>query len=380
MTDHSRTTALPVLRPVTAARRSPLHRLSPTIEVLRQQIHQLLNVADWEASANERLKLREQMESEIKSVHRMGSRPASGPTRHDLRFLQESLTTMRAFDNYFLRSYGLGSASSLSTMILPLHSRRLSAGLLGAFHSNSAEQRVLLASAIAPEALAWAGIRQERSESAASDRARASRTALLELDEVIALIDYLHPSTMHFHVINGGARLRAFWGIDGIEAAARPLSSAYLSALRKLSCMNEFIQRSGIHYKGISVQSPTSAMDGEVMDFLAQRSGVVLPPHPLSMTSRRSCAFSRQLDRVEDAELIIHAPEAIDVGLFHAAKGKALHEVILLPQPLRVEASSAENYFGRRLKTYTLRALTTSCHGDASQPRVTQRKTAPLPC
>lgn len=321
----------------------------------------------------ERLQLREQMKCEMKSSEQRMTNRMSGA---DLRFLQECLDTMRAFDNFFMRSYTATPGLPLHQRILPPHREQLKTALQQAFSDNSVEQRATLASMMEPGALEWAGVQLTLQEAKASEQMYCPVRSPLTTDEVIALVDYLHPYTKQFQVINGGARLSTFWGIDGIEVATSLLSSAYLSALMKLARNESFLDRSGVYYKGICLNAPVFASDAQTMDFLAQRSGIVLPPHPLSMTRRRSASFARQPDREENAEAVIRVPTAIDVSLFHAGIGKTLEEVILLPKPLRVISASHEVRFGRRLRIYTLDVIDEPSGVFSLHQRVAERSRA----
>ncbi len=246
--------------------------------------------------------------------------------------MSDLLGTLRAFDNFFLLSYDVDAGVPLSAAMLPAQRRQLESAVAEMFRTATESDWSRLLSILDPELLKMAPCPPP-----ACQPVELPATERLTRDELLALVDYLHPHTCHFIVINGGLRLSRFWNVHGVADASRLLSVPYLSALEKLQRSGLFVERSGCYAKGIVAQGDAGALSS-TLEFLADRGGRAIPPHPVSATRWHEQSFSGIVGRPEDTTLVLHAPEAIDVGPFHGAHGKALGEVILLPKPWRLQA------------------------------------------
>lgn len=251
--------------------------------------------------------------------------------------MTELLGTLRAFDNFFLHSYEIHEGCTLSAAMLPAQRRELESAVAELFNTTTESDWPRLRSVLAAEALPT-GL----SNPGIPNAANLLPTDRLTQDEFLALVDYLHPHTCHFIVINGGMRLARYWGVDGVAQATRLLREPYLSALEKLQRSRLFADRTGSYAKGIIARGDAKILS-TTLEFLADREGFVLPPHPVSATRWHQQSFALKGGRPEDTTLVLHAPEAIDVGPFHGARGKSLGEVILLPRPWRLQARTPDD-------------------------------------
>ena len=309
----------------------------------------------WVSTASERLSLRQQIERELQSsdaempkaisAHVPPAQAAQSQS-DDAWFLQELLSGMRAFDNYYLRSYVADAGEPLSRAMLPAQRRVMDEAVREVFRTASDADLQRLLAVIDPDVRSLLPTSMQASrplfaQTALADKALARGLAALpadarlSLDEFLALVDYLHPFTCHYQVINGGLRLSRYWGVDGIAEASALLRDPYLRALHKLQRSRLFSDRTGLYAKGIVANGHTRRLS-QTLDFLADRSGRVIPSHPLSATRCANQSFALQPGRPEDTTLFLRVPEGLDVTPFHGSLGKALGEVILLPQPLRL--------------------------------------------
>ena len=302
----------------------------------------------------------------------MQSQPAPFPP-DDAWFLQELLLGMRALDNYFLRSYDADAGEPLSRAMLPAQRRDMDAAVRDVFRIASDIDLQRLLAIIDPDVLSLLPVSQLASRPQFAHRAHAEKALARELhepyeryapyepyephelhelyaphalpglpaserlniNEFLALVDYLHPYTCHYQVINGGLRLSRYWGVDGIAEASALLREPYLRALHKLQLSGLFTDRTGLYAKGIVAKGHARRLS-HALDFLADRGGRVTPPHPMSATRWEQRSFARQPGRPEDTTIFIKVPEGLDVTPFHGSLGKSLGEVILMPQPLRL--------------------------------------------
>lgn len=362
----------PLIKPRKLIRRSPLRTLSPKTEAIRQQIGNLLIAnPDWNAHRDDRRDLRIDLFQELE--RHCHSCPGNKPRGElsikeltNLRFAKELHTVLNVFDSFFLGCYQLETGKTLSQSIQEKHAAKLRLAIRSVFAINSIAQRRLLASVMDPTVLHWSRIPMSRDELKRIEELREQHPAVLDLDEALALFDYLDPYSAHFIIINGGARLKAFWGIDGIAEAGQVLSVPFNCALQKLQQNEQFTDRSGIYYKGFKAQGLEYRHDKLMLDYLAEKNGIMIPPHAISTSRIASQSFARNAERDEDAELVIHTTAGIDVGLFHAALGKSLGEVILMPEPLQIKAQTSRNEAGSRAASYNAYSM----KGNASaEPR-----------
>lgn len=368
-------TRAPLISPRKLIRRAPLRTLAPKTEAIRQQIGNLLVAnPDWKTHRDDRCDLRLEVYQELErySLHYPVNKLRGVLSIQDLaslRFAKELHTVLNVFDANFLGSYDIGAGKSLSQAINEKHAEKLRRSIRSAFKINSLEQRRLLASVIDHAVLSWARVPMMRDEQMRIEALREQHPAVLDLDEALALFDYLDPYSAHFIIVNGGARLKAFWGIDGIAEAGQVLSAPFNRALQKLHLNAQFTDRSGIYYKGFNAQELPYQHDKLMLDYLAEQNGMLLLPHAISTSRFAGRSFARNTEREEDAEMIIHTVTGIDVGLFHTELGKPLGEVLLLPEPLQIQKQPIEesrNTTGRKPVCYTARSM----KGDASaEPR-----------
>lgn len=349
----------PLIKPRKLIKRSPLRALAPKAEAIRQQIGNLLIPnPDWKTHRDDRFDLRLEVSQELGPY---SGRYPSTKLREtlsindlaNLRFAKELHTVLNVFDTNFLVNYDIQEGKSLSQAITEKHAAKLRNSIRSAFESNSTKQQRLLASVMDQAVLNWARIPMSRNELNRVELLRGEHPAVLDLDEALALFDYLDPYSAHFIIVNGGARLKAFWGIDGIAEAGQVLSVPFNRALQKLQQNEQFTDRSGIYYKGFNAQGLVYQHDKLMLDFLAEKNGIVIPPHAISTSRIASQSFTRNAERDEDAEIVIHTASGIDVGLFHTKLGKSLGEVILMPEPLQIKMQASRNSRGSKPACYT---------------------------
>lgn len=353
----------PLIKPRKLIRRSPLRSLAPKAEAIRQQIGNLLAAnPDWKTHRDDRCDLRLEILQELEQYS--GRYPLNKPHENlsikdlaNLRFAKELHTVLNVFDSNFLLNYDIQEGKSLSQSITGRHAAKLRNSIRSAFENNAKEQQRLLASVMDHAVLQWARIPLSRNEFKRIELLRAEHPAVLDLDEALALFDYLDPYSAHFIIVNGGARLKAFWGIDGIAEAGQVLSVPFNRALQKLQQNEQFTDRSGIYYKGFNAQALTYRHDKLMLDFLAEKNGIVIPPHAISTSRIASQSFTRNAERDEDAEIVIHTASGIDVGLFHTKLGKSLGEVILMPEALQIKTQSSRSAAGHKSACYTAHSL-----------------------
>lgn len=340
----------PLVTPHKLIRKSPLRSLSPKIECIRQQMGNLLVAnPDWKTHSDDRHDLHTEIFQELQKY--IKAYPAeqcrsvlSIQDLANLRFARELQMVLVAFESKFLKNYAVESGKTLSESLQPAYATRLRYTILSVFKNNSDKQRQLLASVMDHNMLQWARIPMARDEIKRIEMLREKHPAVLTLDEALALFDYLDPYNAHFIIINGGARLKTFWGIDGIAEAGEVLSAPFHRALQKLRQNEHFTDRGGIYYKGFNAQQLEYQHDRLMLDYLAEKNGVMILPHPLSTSRLAEQSFARLADRDENAEMVIHTASGIDVGLFHTQLGKSLSEVILLPEPLQITQREIESH------------------------------------
>lgn len=360
----------PLITPRKLIRRAPLRKLAPKTEAIRQQIGNLLVAnPDWKTHRDDRCDLRFEVFQELErySRHYPVNKLRNVLSIEDLaslRFAKELHTVLNVFDTNFLSSYNLEKGKSLSQAITEKHATKLRLAIKAVFSINSIEQRRLLASVMDPAVLTWARVPMNRDELLRVDALREQQAAVLTLDESLALFDYLDPYSAHFIIVNGGARLKAFWGIDGIAEAGTILSEPFNSALRKLQLNVQFIDRSGIYYKGFNAQEREYQHDKLMLDYLTEQNGIVILPHAISTSRIAGKSFARNDARDEDAEIVIHTATGIDVSLFHTELGKPLGEVILMPEPLQMQPKSSSEAKSRRPVCYTAHSMKGNASGE----------------
>ena len=333
----------PLIKPRKRIRPAPLRTLAPKTEAIRQQIGNLLVAnPDWKTHSDDRCDLRIEVYQELEqfiynhSVNKL-HRVLSLEDLANLRFAKELQSVLNVFDSNFLKCYNIKKDQSLSQSITEKHAAKLRLSIKAAFKINALEQRRLLASVMDSAVLTWARVPMMRDELLRVETLREQHPAVLDLDEALALFDYLDPYSAHFIIVNGGARLKTFWGIDGIAEAGQVLSAPFNRALQKLHQNAQFTDRSGIYYKGFNAQELEYRHDKLMLDYLAEQNGFLMLPHAISTSRYANQSFARNPARDEDAELVIHTASGIDVGLFHTELGKPLGEVILLPEPLQIK-------------------------------------------
>lgn len=373
----------PLITPRKLIRKSPLRALAPKIECIRQQIGNLLIAnPDWKTHSDDRHDLHDEIFQELQKYTK--AYPAdkfrgvlSIQDLANLRFARELQMVLVEFESKFLKNYAIEPGKSLSESMQPAYATRLGYTIRSVFKHNSDKQRQLLASVMDHKMLQWAGIPMERDVIKRIELLREKHPAVLSLDEALAMFDYVDPYNAHFIIINGGARLKTFWGVDGFAEAGEVLSAPFHRALQKLRQNKYFTDCGGIYYKGFNAQQLEYQHDRLMLDYLAEKNGVMILPHPLSTSRFREKSFVRANDRTEDAEMVIHTACGIDVGLFHTQLGKQLGEVILLPEPLQIRKREVETLaLSGRESAITaawvkpLRYTARSMKGDASaEPR-----------
>ena len=273
----------------------------------------------------------------------------------DRWFLRELCTCLHVFDGFFIKKYTLESNDERLAGMTDKHYSELHFAIRDAFNSNSIKEKIIYASLLEPNLIKKFGLTLSEGELIEVAKYRATRKALLNHFELLALTDYLHPSTFTFNVLNGAKRLEKFWKLDAIAVGVEPVYSAYYSALQKLSECQELKDQSGMLYKGINGKKDFNQND-RMLNYLHTTRGEVLVPHPISTTNKMDCCFSNNGDRDENIELRIRSTSGIQVGIFHKAMGKSLHEVILLDKRLRLIERETVYRKCMRQQQYTLEA------------------------
>ena len=302
----------PLIKPRKLIRPTPLRVLAPKTEAIRQQIGNLLTPnPDWETHFDDRCDLRLELYQELERyrLHYPANKLPGDLSIEDLaslRFAKELHTVLNVFDSNFLKSYRIEKGKSLSQSITEKHAAALRRSIKAVFACNSIEQRRLLASVMDHAVLLWARVPMMRDELLRIESLREQHPAVLDLDEALGLFDYLDPYSAHFIIVNGGARLKTFWGIDGIAEAGHVLSAPFNRALQKLQQNEQFIDRSSIYYKGFNAQGLEYQHDKVMLDYLAEQNGIVILPHAISTSRFANKSFARKSAREEDAEMVIH--------------------------------------------------------------------------
>ncbi len=260
---------------------------------------------------------------------------------------------MWALDERFIRHYAPSGDKALRESISCSHLVALYAALVEAYELGTPAQRILLVSVLPPALCVAAGIAPDAIIRQAAEVGRTRRGWCLTMDEAIALIDYLHPQTMSFHVHNTGLRLKAYWGMAEVAEACDAFASAFHSALTKLASDPAFSNRDGLYYKGIEARG-AYLPNQWLLNSLSAHQGELLSPHPVSATRLPMQSFAAISGRPEDSEVLIKVAEAVDVSAFHGRSGKDLGEVIILPRPLRVAGWQAIERRGRRFRQWQL--------------------------
>ncbi len=349
----------------------------------------------WGSAAKERLSLRQAIEGALQSgsaaspgtviaptslAAAASGMQAAQPAPDDALFMQELLLGMRVFDNYFLRSYDADAGRPLSLALLPAQKRVLDEAVRDIFRTASDGDLQRLLAIIDPDLLSLLPTSLMASRPLFAHMARVPAVHAdtahvrelpaaerLSIDEFLALVDYLHPYTYHYHMINGGLRLARYWGVNGLAEASALLREPYLRALHKLQRSGMFSDHTGLYAKGIVAHGHARRLSS-TLDFLADRGGRIIPPHPVSATRWERQSFARQPGRPEDTTIFLKVPEGLDVTPFHGSLGKSLGEVILLPQPLRLSCQDdlpSPAATPRPARTYLL---------EAEEPALKQRR------
>lgn len=274
-------------------------------------------------------------------------------TARERWLLSELSLAMWALDERFLEHYSPAAGKSLKETIAPVHLVKLYAVLNEAFDHGTVEQRTLLLSVLPPDLCRAAGLATDEATLRSAACLQQERGWHLDMDEALALIDYLHPSSMSFHALNVGLRLKAYWGMDGVANACEAFATAFRSALAKLATEPAFINREGLYYKGIEARH-AYLPNQWLLACLSAHRGSLLPPHPVSATCLPMQSFAAVCGRPQDSEVLIRVPEAIDVGVFHGRSGKRLGEVIILPVPMAVTGSQTVERRGRTFRQWQL--------------------------
>lgn len=279
----------------------------------------------------------------------------SRKTAQDRWLLSELSLALWALDERFLSHYSPADGKALSETVAPAHLVSLYAALNEAWDHGTAGQRALLLSILPRQLCAAAGIAPDDADRHAAERLQQERGWHLNMDESLALIDYLHPRSMSFHALNIGLRLKAYWGIAGVADACDAFAVAFRSALERLAGEPAFINREGVYYKGIEAKG-AYLPNHWLLACLSSHHGSLLPPHPVSATRLPMQSFAAIHGRPQDSEILLRVPEAIDMSVFHGRSGKSLGEVIILPRPLTVTGSETVERRGRTFRQWQLEA------------------------
>ena len=333
---------IPVVRP------HSLYPLSESAHQIWLKVHVLLQNQNnlQEQSAN-RFKFLYEIDNCLKS--------AKDLSVSDRWFLRELSICLHAFDGYFIKKYTLQSNDERLAGMTDKHYSELLFSIRDAFNSNSTKEKIIYASLLDPNLVTILGLTLNDVELEEVAKYRATRNVLLNHFELLALTDYLHPSTFTFNVLNGAKRLEKFWKLDAIAVGVEPVYAAYYSALEKLSDCNELKDQSGVLYKGINGEKEFNQNE-RMLNYLHSTRGEVLVPHPISTTSKMDCCFSNDIDRDENIELRIRSTSGIKVGIFHKSMGKSLNEVILMDKRLRLIQRETVCRKSMRQEQYTLEA------------------------
>lgn len=343
---------LPSLSSLKSIRSSPLRPLSEAGERLRRFAKEVLG--QWRPNFKDErdLKRLDGLVSEAKSMQQHHS---SVWTAGDRMMSTELYNTVWAFQRAYCKNFRLHPTASVAEVIQPSHLLVLYDALNQAFATGTPQQRQLLASVLDPLWLKAVGMKLDTEESQAAEQGFAKHGVRLSCSETLALLSYLQPMSYSYQVVNGGARLQTFWGIEGIAHKSSRFSLAYLTALQKLSRIEGFIDHQGSYYKGIFAQQAFGP-NGDLLQHLLSNQGWVLPPHPISATRLARESFATKSWRPQDTDIQLLAASAIDVSPFHGAQGKALAEVIFLPTPWRVIARETLQLSEKTVSRYVLRA------------------------
>jgi hypothetical protein len=338
----SETVKFPIVRP------RSLYPLSESAHLIWLRVQDLLqNQKNLQEQSAQRFKFLYEIENCLKN--------AKDLSVSDRWFLRELCTCLHVFDGFFIKKYTLQSNNDRLAGMIDKHFFELQSAIREAFNSNSIKEKIIYASLLEPNLIKKFGLILSEGELIEVAKYRSTRKALLNHFELLALTDYLHPSTFTFNVLNGAKRLEKFWKLDAIAVGVEPVYSAYYSALEKLSDCEELKDQSGILYKGINGKKDF-IQNERMLNYLHSTGGQVLVPHPISTTNKIECSFSNDIDREENIELCIRSTTGIQVGIFHKPMGKSLNEVILLDKRLRLVQRETVNRKCMKQEQYTLEA------------------------
>ncbi len=327
---------------------------SETTKVLceRAQAH-LAPSPTWLTQRDARRAVREAIRQELANLKPLVEGLTVRATARERWLLSELSLAMWALDERFLEHYSPATGKALRETIAPAHLVKLYAILNEAFDHGTVEQRTLLLSILPPDLCRAAGLAADETVMRSAVCLQQERGWHLDMDEALALTDYLHPSSMSFHALNVGLRLKAYWGIAGIADACEAFATAFRSALAKLATEPAFINREGIYYKGIEARN-AYLPNQWLLACLSAHRGSLLPPHPVSATRLPMQSFAAVSGRPQDSEVLIRVSEAIDVSVLHGRSGKRLGEVIILPVPMAVTGSQTVERRGRTFRQWQL--------------------------
>lgn len=277
----------------------------------------------------------------------------SRKTAQDRWLLSELSLALWALDERFLKHYSPANGKTLSETVSPAHLIDLYSVLNEAYDHGTAGQRALLLSILPRQLPVAAGIAPDDADRRAAERLQKERGWQLNMDESLALVDYLHPRSMSFHALNIGLRLKAYWGMGGVADACDAFAIAFRSALDRLAGDPAFINREGVYYKGIEARGGYLPNQW-LLACVGSHHGSLLPPHPVSATRLPMQSFAAIHGRPQDSEVLLRVPEAIDMSVFHGRSGKSLGEVIILPRPLTVTGSATVERRGRKFRQWQL--------------------------
>jgi hypothetical protein len=269
-------------------------------------------------------------------------------------FASDLFDTMYNLDAYFLDNYRVGKPDrTLAQSISPNHLERLTKMVQESFYSSYGDRGVLYASMLTPDAIRQFSLKMTEERKTRSDALRPTHAEHLTTDELLALVDYLHPHTFTFRVFNGAQRLKKFWDLPEVADMVEPVYRSYRSALEKLSRNPHFIDRQGEYYKGADLAGP-KMFNVEMLRYLLGRKGSIILSHPVSTTSDPIGTFTNKEGHSDNLEFVIKTPTGVDVSLFHGTAGQGIDEVILLDDRLRVTGCEERLVIGGKHLVFTL--------------------------
>ena len=230
------------------------------------------------------------------------------------------------------------SQMSLEAAINPFHKNYLMKSFQKTILAITTKERNALSEIIHPKVFDWLDLKMNPDEIKLSCNAAQKNLPQLQLNHVLALVDYCNSQTGSFNSVNDALRVWQMSGSDTFARISDCLISALDEALEILS-LNEKFTYEGPAYKGLVLANGA----GPYRLARMQVGMTYISPHWLSATTQPKSSYANDEScysphaistNVRDTQLTIVHTKAVKVHLFNDISSIDQGEIMISKKPL----------------------------------------------